>query len=246
MVGGGFYEPVLIAIPPQDRQEQIVRLADYIEKHFKERPRGAWLTERVWEPQIPSSLAPAGVEYTLLDDNHFLGAGFEPGQLFGHYTAEDLGHTVKVMPGLKTLRYLIPFRGIGETIEFLRTACQRASGRIRGDGRRSGEVRRVARNLRSLLSRRLAGEFFSGARTKQRLAGSFHARECGGLSRALWARADLPTASYTEMMEWALPTEARRRVITGWWENSPSRPDALPFLRGGVWRVSSPSIPNRI
>ena len=35
MVGGGFYEPVLIAIPPQDRLEQITRLADYIEKHFE-------------------------------------------------------------------------------------------------------------------------------------------------------------------------------------------------------------------
>ncbi len=86
-----------------------LRLADYIEKHFEERPRGAWLTERVWEPQIPSSLAPAGVEYTLLDDNHFLGAGFEPGQLHGHYTAEDLCHTVKVMPGLKNIAVSDPF-----------------------------------------------------------------------------------------------------------------------------------------
>jgi hypothetical protein len=124
MVGGGFYEPVLIAIPPQDRLEQITRLADYIEKHFSARPRGAWLTERVWEPQIPSSLAPAGVEYTLLDDNHFLGAGFEPCQLYGYYTAEDLCQTVKVLPGLKTLRYMIPFRDVGETIEFLRAASR--------------------------------------------------------------------------------------------------------------------------
>ena len=77
IVGGGYYEPILIAIPPGDRQEQITRLADYVEKHFGARPKGAWLAERVWEPQLPSSLAPAGVEYTLVDDNHFLGAGFE-------------------------------------------------------------------------------------------------------------------------------------------------------------------------
>ena len=61
LVGGGFYEPVLVAIPLRDRTEQIKRLADYIEKRFETRPTGAWLTERVWEPQIPSSLAPAGI-----------------------------------------------------------------------------------------------------------------------------------------------------------------------------------------
>ena len=60
IIGGGYYEPILIAIPPPDRQEQITRLADYVEKHFGARPKGAWLAERVWEPQLPSSLAPAG------------------------------------------------------------------------------------------------------------------------------------------------------------------------------------------
>ena len=41
IVGGGYYEPILIAIPLADRQEQITRLADYIEKHFDARPHGA-------------------------------------------------------------------------------------------------------------------------------------------------------------------------------------------------------------
>ena len=75
IVGGGFYEPILVIIPPEDCFEQITRLSDYIEEHFGRRPKGAWLAERVWEPQLPSSLAAAGVEYTLVDDNHFLGAG---------------------------------------------------------------------------------------------------------------------------------------------------------------------------
>ena len=52
MVGGGFYEPILISIPPADQHEQITRLGDYIEKHFGKRPSGAWLAERVWEPQL--------------------------------------------------------------------------------------------------------------------------------------------------------------------------------------------------
>src|SRR5215469_7532208 len=78
LVGGGFYEPILAVIPPEDQHEQLVRLADYIEKHFGERPSGAWLAERVWEPHLPAILAGAHVGYTLVDDFHFLCAGFEP------------------------------------------------------------------------------------------------------------------------------------------------------------------------
>ena len=128
IVGGGFYEPILVVIPSEDCFEQITRLSDYVEKHFGRRPKGAWLAERVWEPQLPSSLAAAGVEYTLVDDNHFLGAGFELDQLFGYFTAEDQCRSVKVLPGLKALRYLIPFRGAEETSQFLRRAAAEHPG----------------------------------------------------------------------------------------------------------------------
>lgn len=77
VVGGGFYEPILITIPLEDQIEQIRRLSDFIAEHFGKRPGGAWLAERVWEPQLPAALAEAGVEYTLVDDNHFLAAGRE-------------------------------------------------------------------------------------------------------------------------------------------------------------------------
>src|SRR3989442_3272545 len=48
-------------------------------------------------------------------------------------------------------------------------------------------------------------------------------------------RADLPTASYTEMMEWALPTAVRVRFHTLQQEFG-SRSDVQQFLRGGFWR----------
>ncbi len=234
MVGGGFYEPVLIAIPPQDRLEQLSRLADYLEKHFDARPRGAWLTERVWEPQIPSSLAPAKVEYTLLDDNHFLGAGFELGQLHGYYTAEDLCHTVKVLPGLKKLRYLIPFRDVNETVQFLYAASHEHPGGLAAMGDdlekfgvwpgtydlcyRDGWLE----NFFQVLER--CGDWLEVSTPGNAVA-----------ARKPLGRADLPAASYTEMMEWALPTGARRcfHSLVG---EFASRPEALPFLRGGVWR----------
>jgi alpha-amylase len=234
MVGGGFYEPVLVAIPPQDRLEQISRLADYIQKHFGARPRGAWLTERVWEPQIPSSLAAAGVEYTLLDDNHFLGAGFDPERMFGYYIAEDLCQTVKVMPGLKDLRYLIPFRQVGETIDFLRAASERHPGGFAAMG---DDLEKFG----------VWPGTYDHCYRDDWLENFFQALEgCGDwlevatpgnviAARGPLGRADLPTASYTEMMEWALPTEARR-CFHGLVNEFASRPQALPFLRGGVWR----------
>ncbi len=48
-------------------------------------------------------------------------------------------------------------------------------------------------------------------------------------------RADLPTASYPEMMEWVLPTASRKQfhALT---EEFGQRPDVMRFLRGGQWR----------
>src|SRR5688500_17908153 len=60
IVGGGWYEPVLAALPERDRIGQLVRMADELEALFGRRPRGAWLAERVWEPDLPTSLVSAG------------------------------------------------------------------------------------------------------------------------------------------------------------------------------------------
>jgi len=234
IVGGGFYEPILVTIPPEDRHEQITRLADYAEKHFKARPRGAWLAERVWEPQIPSSLAPAGVEYTLVDDNHFLGAGFEIEQLYGYYVSEDMGHAVKLLPGLKSLRYLIPFRDVGETTDLLRGVAARHPGGFAAMGDdlekfgvwpgtydhcyRDGWLERFFSAIEQ------GADWLVTSTPSDALA-----------SHAPLGRADLPTASYTEMMEWSLPTPARDRYH-GLVQEFSSRQDVLPFLRGGIWR----------
>lgn len=234
MVGGGFYEPILIAIPPEDRIEQIRRLADYIERHFGNRPGGAWLAERVWEPQLPSTLKSAGVDYTLVDDNHFLGAGFELDQLYGHYITEDQQNIVKIIPGLKSLRYFIPFHSVEENLQFLRkTAAEHPDGfATMGDdlekfGIWPGTYDHCYRNG-------WLENFFRA------LEGSADWLETSAPGSALashmpMGRADLPTASYTEMMEWALPTPARNRyhALT---QQFASRPEELPFIRGGIWR----------
>jgi len=234
IVGGGFYEPILATIPFDDRHEQISRLADYVEKHFAARPRGAWLAERVWEPQLPSSLAPAGVDYTLVDDNHFLGAGFELDKLYGHYIVEDQGHAVKLLPGLKALRYLIPFREAAETTQFLRRAAADqpdAYAAMGDDLEKFGVWPGTYKHC--YVDGWLERFFTELEKNGDWLATSTPADAVA--SHASLGRADLPTASYTEMMEWSLPTAARNRYHTLTEEFS-SRPEALPFLRGGIWR----------
>lgn len=234
LLGGGFYEPILIAIPPEDQSEQLRRMAAYLQQRFGRQPSGAWLAERVWEPQLPAVLASAGVEYTLVDDAHFLAAGFELEQLHGYYLAEDCGHTVKIIPGLKTLRYLIPFRSVEETMAFLHDAAHKHPGGLAAMGDdcekfglwpgtyehcyRDAWLERFFAALevnRDWLATTLPGEYLS--------------------SNSPLGRADLPTAAYPEMMEWALPTAARQRFH--WLQQEfASRPDVQNFLRGGFWR----------
>jgi 4-alpha-glucanotransferase len=234
MVGGGFYEPILVSIPPEDRQEQITRLAHYIEKHFGARPGGAWIAERVWEPQIASTLARAGAAYTLVDDNHFLGSGFELDQLYGHYVCEDLGHAVRVLPGLKSLRYLIPFRSVPDTMDFLRTA---ATGHPGGFATMGDDLEKFGvwpgTHEHCFRDGWLEHLFSALEQSADWLALSTPGDAVA--SHPPLGRAEFPTASYTEMMEWSLPSPARDRYhnLTGEFS---SRPEALPFLRGGTWK----------
>jgi alpha-amylase len=62
--GGGLYEPVLASLPERDRIGQLRRMGDELEALFGRRPSGAWLAERVWEPDLPTLVA-AGLR---LDD----------------------------------------------------------------------------------------------------------------------------------------------------------------------------------
>ena len=57
IMGGGYYEPMLCAIPERDAVSQIQRMSRYCEKRFGTKPRGMWLAERVWEPHMARILA---------------------------------------------------------------------------------------------------------------------------------------------------------------------------------------------
>ena len=234
LVGGGCYEPILVSIPPEDQREQITRLAAYLEKHFGRVPLGAWLAERVWEPQLPTALATANVAYTLVDDIHFLSAGFEPEELFGAYIAEDRGKTVWLYPGQKVLRYLIPFGKVEDVIAYLRDAASLHPGGVAAMGDDMEKFGVWPGTYEHCYKGGWLADFFAAL---EKNSGWLQVSTPGDYlaTHTPLGRADLPTASYTEMMEWALPTRVRQRYHEVLKEFS-ARPEILSFLRGGSWR----------
>ena len=120
LVSGTFYEAILSLIPDEDKINQIKIMNDYLKNKFNFTPKGMWLTERIWEPDLPKYIKKAGIEYTLVDDNAFRKLGFDEESLFNYYITENEGYTLNIFPILKTLRYLIPFRDVDEVFNFMR------------------------------------------------------------------------------------------------------------------------------
>jgi 4-alpha-glucanotransferase len=234
LVGGGFYEPILISIPAVDQVEQLTRLATYLENHFGKRPAGAWLAERVWEPHLPAALAEANVAYTLIDDLPFIAAGFEPEELYGAYIAEDRGKSVWLFPGLKDLRYLIPFRKVSETIEYLEKAAKLHPGGAAAFGDDMEKFGCWPGTFKHCYTDGWLEEFFTALEENSSWLKTVTPGEFTATHHPL-GRADLASASYAEMMEWVLPTPPRLRFFSLEKEFS-SRPEVLAFLRGGSWR----------
>ncbi|MBI4841612.1 MAG: DUF1926 domain-containing protein [candidate division NC10 bacterium] len=130
LLTGGYYEPILAAIPDADKVGQIQRMTAYLSRRFGVRPRGMWLAERVWEPHLAKPIAEAGVEYVILDDNHFKAAGQPDAALTGHFITEEQGTSLALFPISQRLRYLIPFREPVETVAYLRQRAALAPGGV--------------------------------------------------------------------------------------------------------------------
>ena len=234
VVGGGFYEPILITIPLEDQIEQIKLLSSFITEHFGKRPGGAWLAERVWEPQLPAALAEAGVEYTLVDDSHFLTAGREMQELYGYYIAEERGRTVKVIPGLQELRYLLPFGTVDDSVAALRRMAQEHPGGMASMGDDMEKFGGWPHTWEHCFVNGWLENFFAALEANQDWLEVIPPGEALAARMPL-GRIDLPTASYTEMMEWVLPTSVRQKFHS-LQEEFAGRPDVRRFLRGGFWR----------
>lgn len=133
LLASGYYEPILPLIPEHDRQGQIALMRQTLRRVCGQLPEGLWLTERVWEPELPQTLARSGIRYTLLDVNQFQPAvatlptalqvrDQEGWDVLGCYVTAYGRETVVLFPASKRLRYAIPFQEPSKTIEILRRA----------------------------------------------------------------------------------------------------------------------------
>src|SRR5262249_52653360 len=199
-------------------------------------PHGMWLAERVWEPQVVKTLADNDIEYTLVDDTHFLSAGMSIADMCGAFLSEDQGRTVKVLPIRQDLRYAIPFKDPGDTLNILRqyaTPSGHKSLVMFDDGEKFGlwpdtyghvyEAGWLEKFLTVLESNK---DWIITSRVSDYLT-----------QHVPHGRVYLPTASYYEMGEWALPAPAQEALVAFEKHIRPEdRDSAKRFVHGGFWR----------
>ena len=233
LLTGGFYEPILAVLPEPDRIGQVQRLTEFLKTSFGVRPRGMWLAERVWEPELPATLRAAGVEYVLVDDSHFALSGMDPETLGGYYLTEDQGALIGVFPISQRLRYLIPFGTVEENLEYL--ASRRKAGAITvvDDGEKFGVWPGTHAHV---YTDGWLDRFFDAVLATPWLRLATFADVFDG-TRAR-GPVYLPTASYREMGEWALPAAAALKL--GEAKHALARlPDGgaiAGLLQAGFWR----------
>jgi 4-alpha-glucanotransferase len=233
---GGYDEPILAIIPDADKVGQIRKLTASVQRRFGTRARGLWLAERVWEPHLPKLIAQAGVEYTIVDDTHFIAAGLSDSDLVGYFVTEEDGAVLKIFPSLKRLRYLIPWQSPEEVLAYLQ-AAQAAPGAdtpvfLMGD---DGEKFGLWPGTYALCwERGWIEKFFSAVEAASEWLTLLPPGEAA--QRPSEGRVYLPTASYDEMMEWVLPPD-RSAEFSEITHRLADRGDpAVRYLRGGFWR----------
>ncbi len=236
LLSGGFYEPLLPFIPEKDAIGQVQLLNQFLRKEIDSRPRGFWLAERVWSPTLPKTISATGLSYTLVDDAHFRFAGFPQEDMFGYYVTESEGYPLSLFPINQQLRYAIPFRNPEETIESLRFwATEEGNFAVTyaDDGEKFGlwpgtyhwvqEEGWLERFIQALE----ANEEWVHLLTFSEYMDQFPAQ----------GRIYLPSASYEEMMEWALPplSAIAYADLVAELKAAGRFEKYRPFLRGGSW-----------
>jgi alpha-amylase len=236
MLGGGLYEPVLASLPERDRVGQLERMADEVERLFGGRPSGAWLAERVWEPDLPTSLVLAGYDWTILDDAHFRAAAIPEKDLWGPYTTDDQGRLLRVFGTEQGLRYRIPFREVDDVIDYLRTNATEAGDRLGtmgDDGEKFGSWPSTWEHCWG--RGRWVERFFEALEANAAWLATT-TPSAWLASHAPIGRVYVPTGSYAEMGEWALPPD-ESLVFSQLLHRAQDEhlPEAR-WLRGAFWR----------
>jgi alpha-amylase len=233
--GSGDCEPVLASIPHRDRVTQINTLSDKIEARYGVRPRGAWLTERVWESAVVGALADTGIDFVAVDDYHFLCAGEPAGKLDGYFTTEESGRKLDLFPISEQARYRLPFSPAHEAIGWLEQLAH--------EGHRAAiyfdDIEKFGiwpETYRWVYEEGWLRQFIEGVLASKLIVtghyGEFHRNQP---TRGV---VYLPTTSYIEMNEWTLPAAAARTYhgLVEQEKRAGHFEAHKPWLRGGIWR----------
>ncbi|MFX0074318.1 MAG: alpha-amylase/4-alpha-glucanotransferase domain-containing protein [Candidatus Hermodarchaeota archaeon] len=247
IIGGGYYEPIYAIIPNRDRIAQMRMLSDLIKKEFGLEVNGAWLSERVWEPNYPSFLSKAGLKYVIVDDNHFRSTGIAETDTFYSYITEDEGQTLRIFPINEELRYLTPWKPTYMSIEYLKKHVAIEGNRIAlliSDAEKMG----VWGTTHQICYVNGCGHQ-EGDKGKPFIPAFFDQ-----IMNNKWIKTItlteymnkypaksliyLPTASYDKMEEWVLPTKERMvfEKLRKDLKDKPAKRQEYQFLKGGFWR----------
>ena len=212
LLASGYYEPILPLIPEADRQGQLAMMREALRRDFGADPQGAWLTERVWEPNLPEAFSRAGLRYTMVDTNQFETARpWLPGAMqvqdeqfwdvLGCYATDYAGATTILFPASKRLRYWMPFQPVERTVEFLRRLRREEPVAITfaDDGEKFGLW---PKTHEWVYQQGWLEQFFAALdREREWLTTSTFQ---GSLEQQAPAgRVSLPSGSYEEMLEWS-------------------------------------------
>ncbi|HEV8402169.1 MAG TPA: alpha-amylase/4-alpha-glucanotransferase domain-containing protein [Candidatus Limnocylindrales bacterium] len=236
IMGGGYYEPVLASLPERDRIGQASRMADELETLFGRRPAGAWLAERVWEPDLPTSLVAAGYDWTILDDAHFRAAAIGEDDLWGAYTTDDQGQRLRVFGTEQGLRYRIPFREVDDVISYLREHASedgRRIGTMGDDGEKFGAWPTTWDHCWG--ARRWVDRFFAALDENADWLTTTTPTDWLAQHQPI-GRVYVPTGSYAEMGQWALPPDESRAFAAALHAAQGDGRPEVRWLRGASWR----------
>lgn len=235
ILGSGYSEPILAVIPKNDAMDQILIYKELLSKTFDTSVDGAWLTERVWEPHLPEIFHMAGIKYIIVDDYHFLRSGFDTNELDGYYLTEFENKKVAIYPGSEKLRYFIPFRTVEENIEYFKEIYNKGIKTLifADDGEKFGIW---PETYKWVYEERWLYKFFDFIENSAFLE-TYTLKEHyeNSLPKGICY---LPTTSYPELGEWALPAESSFK-FKKYFDNFKTQAnfeDIKPFFQGGQWR----------
>jgi hypothetical protein len=234
-VSAGYYEPVLSSIPSNDRRAQINKLNSYIQEHFNTKPKGLWLTERVWESALVPDLVESGIEYAVVDDYHFLSSGFEASKMDGYYITEESAKDLALFPIAQSLRYALPFFSVKRAIDSILECSknENSAAIIFDDAEKFGlwpethewvyEKKWLEGFVEAVLkNERIFTEHYSTYMQENRPLGIAY----------------LNNTSYFEMGEWSLKPkqtlaleELKQRVGNDYFNDV-----GVSFIKGGIWK----------